>query len=24
MFIGEYQHNVDPKKRIALPSKFRK
>jgi len=24
MFIGEYQHNVDPKKRLALPSKFRK
>ncbi|MEI8344333.1 MAG: division/cell wall cluster transcriptional repressor MraZ [Candidatus Moraniibacteriota bacterium] len=24
MFIGEYQHNIDSKKRIALPSKFRK
>lgn len=24
MFIGEYQHNVDVKKRVALPSKFRK
>lgn len=24
MFIGEYQHTVDPKKRLALPSKFRK
>ena len=24
MFIGEYQHNIDPKKRVALPSKFRK
>jgi MraZ protein len=24
MFIGEYQHNLDPKKRLALPSKFRK
>jgi MraZ protein len=24
MFIGEYQHSVDPKKRLALPSKFRK
>lgn len=24
MFIGEYQHNVDPKKRVALPSRFRK
>ncbi len=24
MFIGEYQHNIDPKKRLALPSKFRK
>ena len=23
MFIGEYQHNVDPKKRLSLPSKFR-
>jgi MraZ protein len=24
MFIGEHQHNIDPKKRLALPSKFRK
>jgi MraZ protein len=24
MFIGEYQHSLDPKKRVALPSKFRK
>lgn len=23
MFIGEYQHNVDDKGRIAIPSKFR-
>jgi MraZ protein len=23
MFIGEYNHSVDPKKRLALPSKFR-
>lgn len=23
MFIGEYKHNIDLKKRIALPSKFR-
>lgn len=23
MFIGEYQHTVDLKKRVALPSKFR-
>jgi MraZ protein len=23
MFIGEYQHSIDPKKRLALPSKFR-
>jgi MraZ protein len=23
MFIGEYSHTVDPKKRLALPSKFR-
>ncbi len=23
MFIGEYQHTIDPKKRIAIPSKFR-
>ncbi|HBR72072.1 MAG TPA: cell division/cell wall cluster transcriptional repressor MraZ, partial [Candidatus Moranbacteria bacterium] len=22
--IGEYQHNIDAKKRVALPSKFRK
>lgn len=24
MFIGEYSHTIDPKKRIAVPSKFRK
>lgn len=24
MFIGEYKHNIDLKKRLALPSKFRK
>jgi MraZ protein len=24
MFIGEYQHTLDPKKRLSLPSKFRK
>ncbi|HPN54505.1 MAG TPA: division/cell wall cluster transcriptional repressor MraZ [Candidatus Moranbacteria bacterium] len=24
MFIGEYQHSIDLKKRLALPSKFRK
>ena len=24
MFIGEYKHSVDVKKRLALPSKFRK
>ena len=24
MFIGEYNHSVDVKKRLALPSKFRK
>src|SRR4051812_39778882 len=24
MFIGEYTHSVDDKKRISLPSKFRK
>lgn len=23
MFIGEYQHSIDAKKRLALPSKFR-
>lgn len=23
MFIGEHAHNIDPKKRLALPSKFR-
>ncbi|NCU42419.1 MAG: transcriptional regulator MraZ, partial [Candidatus Moranbacteria bacterium] len=23
MFIGEYQHTIDPKKRVAMPSKFR-
>lgn len=23
MFIGEYKHSIDPKKRLALPSKFR-
>jgi len=23
MFIGEYQHIIDPKKRVAIPSKFR-
>lgn len=23
MFIGEYSHNIDAKKRLALPSKFR-
>lgn len=23
MFIGEYQHLIDPKKRLAVPSKFR-
>lgn len=23
MFIGEYTHTVDPKKRLALPAKFR-
>lgn len=23
MFIGEYTHSIDPKKRLALPSKFR-
>lgn len=24
MFIGEYKHSIDTKKRLALPSKFRK
>ncbi|PJE58115.1 MAG: cell division/cell wall cluster transcriptional repressor MraZ, partial [Candidatus Portnoybacteria bacterium CG10_big_fil_rev_8_21_14_0_10_36_7] len=24
MFIGEYTHNIDAKKRLAIPSKFRK
>ncbi len=24
MLIGEYKHNLDPKKRLAIPSKFRK
>ena len=24
MFIGEYEHNIDTKKRLAMPSKFRK
>jgi MraZ protein len=24
MLIGEYKHNLDPKKRIAIPAKFRK
>lgn len=24
MFIGEYTHTLDPKKRLSLPSKFRK
>lgn len=24
MFIGEYTHIIDPKKRLAIPSKFRK
>ncbi|NTU66539.1 MAG: division/cell wall cluster transcriptional repressor MraZ [Candidatus Moranbacteria bacterium] len=23
MFIGEYQHSIDPKKRLAVPIKFR-
>lgn len=23
MLIGEYQHSIDPKKRLAVPSKFR-
>lgn len=24
MLIGEYEHTIDPKKRLSLPSKFRK
>ena len=24
VLIGEYKHNLDPKKRLAIPSKFRK
>lgn len=24
MFIGEYEHSIDPKKRLAIPAKFRK
>lgn len=24
MFIGEYQHSIDPKKRLAIPAKFRR
>lgn len=24
MLIGEYNHSIDPKKRVSLPSKFRK
>ncbi|MDZ7611499.1 MAG: division/cell wall cluster transcriptional repressor MraZ [Candidatus Moranbacteria bacterium] len=24
MFIGEYQHSIDAKKRLAMPSKFRR
>lgn len=24
MLIGEYKHNIDPKKRLALPAKFRR
>jgi len=24
MFIGEFQHNLDQKGRIAIPAKFRK
>ncbi|TSD02502.1 MAG: MraZ protein [Parcubacteria group bacterium Athens0714_24] len=24
MLIGEYKHNLDPKKRVAIPAKFRK
>ena len=24
MLIGEYKHNLDPKKRLSIPSKFRK
>ena len=23
MFIGEYRHSIDPKKRLAIPAKFR-
>jgi len=23
MFIGEYSHSIDPKKRLAVPSRFR-
>ncbi len=23
MFIGEYSHSIDPKKRVAIPSRFR-
>jgi MraZ protein len=23
MFIGEYSHSIDPKRRVAMPSKFR-
>ncbi len=24
MLIGEYKHNIDPKKRLSIPAKFRK